>query len=92
MDAAVTSASLWKDDETCQNQRIPAVMLKLKLIPAFSRTGSVLDLRESRGKLFPLCFWCFLVHQMIVVDIFTALLPPDTRVRTEPALIRTGSR
>lgn len=45
MDAAVTSASLWKDDETGQSQRIPAVMLKLKLIPAFSRTGSVLDLR-----------------------------------------------
>lgn len=41
---------LWKDDETGQNQRIPAVMLKLMLIPTSSRTGSVPFLPLQAGE------------------------------------------
>lgn len=44
METAGTSTNLWKDDEMDRNQRISAVMLKLKLIPPSSRTGSVLNL------------------------------------------------
>lgn len=55
METAGTSTSLWKDDEIAQNQRIPAVMLKLKLIPPSSRTGSVLNLRVKAGERASLC-------------------------------------
>lgn len=47
---------LWEDDEMGRNQRIAAVMLKLKLIPASSRTGSVLNLCVYAGELLFVCF------------------------------------
>lgn len=85
---------LWKDDETDQNQRIPAVMLKLKLIPPSSRTGSVLNICENAGERASLCVLLMLFGSL---DDRSWHSPPHhflqtrTWTRTEPALIRTGS-
>lgn len=54
METAGTSASLWKDDEMAQNQRIPAVMLKLKLTFQPNRIGSE-SVCKCRRKGFSLC-------------------------------------